>query len=248
MGKKINHRATQAQNQQAIARRRRAEEEKKKAWWEAHTRHVVIAVVVAVVLLIAGIVGYNLYVDSKLPAKIRDISAIEDSWIVIDTDSTVSKRYHHPASFTLPEGYTKSEFTTSSDGVQRDFHCNADSEDALVETFFISAANGLNAETYIQRVIANAPNALADETTKVARAEPLKGVIAGKDANYLYMTYENGDGTSAYSCLFVAYDAPSDVVVYSVLSSRDAAPDAVPGVDALLAEAETLLAGLTIVK
>lgn len=247
MGKKINHRATQAQNQQAIARRRQAEEAQKKEWWAVHGKQVWIAVIAAVVLVIAGIVVYNLYVDSTLPTRIKDVSTIQDDWLVIDTDNKVSKRYHHPASFTVPQGYTKSDFTTHSDGVQRDFHCNADSEDALVETFFISAASELNAETYIQRVIENAPLAISDENTQVANAEPLKGVIAGRDAHYLYMTYSLDENT-AYSCLFVAYDAPSNVVVYSVLSSRDGAPEAVPGVEALLAEANTLLVGLTIVE
>ncbi|MBQ7848947.1 MAG: hypothetical protein IJ343_04415 [Clostridia bacterium] len=247
MGKKINHRATQAQNQQAIARRRQAEEARKKEWWDMHFKHVLIAVIAAVVLLIAGIVAYNLYTDSLLPARIGNLNDIQEDWLVIDTDNTVRKRYHHPASFTVPEGYTKSDFTTRSDGVQRDFHCNAASEDQLVESFFISAYSELTAEEYIERVIANAPNALSDENMKVANAEPLKGVVAGKDASYLYMTYSRDENT-AYSCLFVAYDAPRDVVVSSVLSSRDSAPDAVPSADALLAEAETLLAGLTIVE
>ena len=247
MGKKINHRATQAQNQQAIAHRRRAEEAQKKEWWALHTRHVIIAAVAAVLLIVLIVIGCNMYIDSTLPKEIRDLSTIQEDWLVFDTDNKVGKRYHHPASFTVPAGYTKSEFTTHSDGVQRDFHCEADSEDALIESFFISAASELNAEEYIQRVIANAPNAISDENTKVANAEPLQGVIAGKDAHYLYMTYSLNENT-AYSCLFVAYDAPKDVVVYAVVSSRYTTPDAVPAVDVLLAEADTLLAGLTIVE
>lgn len=250
MGKKVNRRATQAQNQLAISKRRRAEEARRKAWWDAHLKHVIIGIAAAVAVVLLVVLGWNLYTDSLLPVEIKNLSAVEDNWLVIDTDNTTRTRYHHPASFTMPEGFTKSEFSTYNDGIQRDFYCIADSEDSLVENIYIAAASELNAETYIQRVIDNAPLSLSDENTQVQNAEPLKGVVAGKEATYIYLTYSTGEGenATAYSCVFVAFDAPRNVVVHAVVSSRSGAPEAVPSVDALLAEAETLLAGLTIVE
>ncbi|MGN0793840.1 MAG: hypothetical protein ACI4MG_05125 [Aristaeellaceae bacterium] len=183
----------------------------------------------------------------SLPAEILDLSAIEEDWIVIDTDSSVGKRYHHPASFTVPEGYTRSEYRTFNDGVQQNFYIEADSGDAVVASLNVFAAANWSAKQYIQRVEDMRDSALNKGST-VRIGEPFSATVAGRKAECIYLAYTaQVDGeTKAYGCLFVGFDAPCNVCVYAALTGAYTEPESIQSVETLLAEADTLLSGLTI--
>lgn len=246
---KINPRATQARNRKAVATRKAAEEAQRKAWWDANGKKLLIAAIAAVVILAAVIIGVNISRENALPKEIGSIAEIQDNWLVIDVDPKVGKRYHHPASFDIPQGYSKAEFTKYNDGVARDFYLQADDENAAVSTIYVDAAASLTASEYIQRLLDTNVGALSENTTTQA-GEPFQATIAGKQAECLYMVYTVGTGedAQAFGCLFTGFDAPSNVSVLATVNGAYATPDTVQSVEALLAEAETLLAGLTIVE
>lgn len=223
--------------QKAAAERRHAKEMKQMK---------VMLILCAAIIAVAGI--WMLVKNTvSLPAEIRDLSAIEEDWIVIDTDSSVGKRYHHPASFTVPEGYTRSEHRTFNDGVQQDFLLNADSGDAVVASMNVFAAANWSAKQYIQRVEDMRDSALNEGST-VRIGEPFSATVAGRKAECIYLAYTaQVDGeTKAYGCLFVGFDAPCNVCVYAALTGSYTEPETIQSVETLLAEADTLLSGLTI--
>lgn len=243
MGKKIQSPAERARIQQAAAERRREKEMKQfKILTTALAAIIAIAAIVALIVHLHGLSG--------LPAEIKDVSTIQDNWIVIDTNNKVSKRYHHPASFDIPAGYTKSDFSLFNDEYERDFYVEADSEDAVVSSVYVCAAPELTAAEYIQRLLDYSGTALNEGTT-VETGEPFSAAIAGKDAQCLYLHYtvtaEDGS-TQAYGCLYTAFNAPKNVCVYASISGAYTTPENVQTAETLLAEAETLLAGLTIVE
>lgn len=232
--------ADRARIQQAAAERRHAKEMKQ----------FIILIIITVVLIAALFIGSAVKNMVTLPVELKDLSSIQDNWIVIDTNNRVSKRYHHPASFDIPAGYTKSEFTLFNDDYQQDFFVEADSDDALVDSVYVCAAAELTAEEYIQRLAENS-SAMLNAGTTVETGEPFNATVAGKEASCLYLRYtvtaEDGS-TQAYGCLFTAFNVPRNVCVYASISGAYTTPENVQTVETLLSEAETLLAGLTLVK
>lgn len=231
--------ADRARVRQNAAQRRQDKEMK-----QYITLLIVLGCIVAAVILFFAIRS-----AVTTPSEIRNLNAIEDSWVVIDTDKRTSTHYHHPASFDVPAGYVQSDFSTFNDGVQKDFFVEAEDAQALVESIYVSAAPELTAEAYIQRLIEFSPSSLTEGTTAEV-GEPFTATIAGKEARCLYLRYTAAaDGEEkCYGCLFTAYDAPRNVCVYASLSGGYTTADNIQTAEQLLAEAETLLAGLTIVR
>lgn len=245
MAKHFNPRATRARNTRAANERARAEDAQRKAWWAAHGKHVLIAVIAVIALIVAVLLIRHFVEESALPVEIRNTSAIQDNWLVIDTDNKLSKRYHHPASFDIPEGYEKGEFTKYNDGVARDFYLVATDPEAAVSLVYVDAAPELTAEEYIQRSIDMRENALNTGTT-VTVGEKFTATIAGEEAHCLYLRFSTTQGD--YGCLLCAFDAPRNVCVTATISGNYTTPENVQTADQLLTEAQTLLAGLTIVR
>lgn len=206
---------------------------------------VFYTLVIITVAIIAVVVLTTLIRNAvTTPAEIRDLSAIEANWIVIDTDNKVSKHYHHPASFDIPAGYTKGDFTKYRDGVAQDFYLVADDPAAMVANLYVDAAPELTAEGYIQRSIEMRENALNPGST-VTVGEPFTATIAGEKAQCLYLRFTTEQGE--YGCLLCGFDAPRNVCVTAILSGAYVTDGNVQTAEDLLAQAQTLLAGLTII-
>ena len=239
MGKKGNTPAERERIRQAAAERR-AEKENK--------QFKVLVIALVCVVAVAALIWI---VNGALtnPAEIDDLNEIQDNWVVIDTDKSVSKRYHHPADFDVPAGYTLDEFNTANDKYLRSFLVKADSEDAPVEMVHVSAQAEWTPDEYIQNVIANSVIILNPDFTCEA-GEPFTATIAGDEARCVYLKYAGtleGEPT-AYGCLYMGFDAPKNVCVYAVVSGAYTTPENVQTADALVAEAQTLLSGLHIIK
>lgn len=227
----------------ADRKRIRQNAEARKAARENRLYYILIAITLVVVafIFITPVVKDFF----TLPAEIRDLSAIEPDWLVIDTDRNLPKRYHHPASLTIPEGYVKGDFSKYRDGVAQDFYLVSTDENAPVSSIHVDASANLTAEAYIQRSIGMYTSALT-EGSSVTMGEPFTATIAGEEAQCIYMVFSTPNGS--YSCLFCGFDAPRNVCVTAVINGSYTTADAVLTQDAFLAQAQTLLAGLTIVR
>jgi len=232
--------ADRARIQQAAAERRQEKEMKQ-------FKILLIATVVLIAVIFVALAVKNM---ATLPSEIRDTSKIQDNWIVIDADPKVAKRYHHPATYDIPAGFSRTEFSLFNDEHEQDVHIEADAENSVVDSVYICAAAELTAKDYVQRLVDYSGAALNPGTT-VETSEPFTATIAGKEAHCLYLHYtvtaEDGS-TQAYGCLYTAFDAPRNVCVYASVSGSYTTPENVQTVETLLSEAETLLAGLTLVK
>ena len=213
---------------------------------KARENKVFYILVIITVAIVAVIALSNVVRDAlTLPSEIRDLSLIQDNWLVIDTDSRVSKRYHHPASFDIPAGYSQGDFTKYNDGVARDFYLVADAPEAAVSLLYVDAAPNLTAAEYIQRSIDMHGSALT-EGASASLGEPFTATVAGEQAQCLYVVFNTPEG--AYGCLLLGFDAPRSVCVTAILSGAYTTPENVQTQEQLLAEAQTLLAGLRIEK
>lgn len=250
MGKKNLSPAERERIRQEAAQRKQAKENR--------TMYILCAITAAILLAVIVIPRiYEAINDARtLPVEIRNLDDIQADWLVIDTDNKVSKRYHHPASFTFPEGYAQIEqefgetgekrlYSKYNDGVARDFFLTALDETASVSNVYVDAASELTAANYIQRCLEMYGNALNEGTSIAQVGEPFTATIADKEAHCLYLHYSEAKGD--YGVLFCAFDAPRNVCVYTHLTGAYTTPDAVQTQEQLLAEAQTLLAGLTII-
>ena len=222
---------------------------------ENRTMYILCAI--TLVILLAVIVIPRIYDAVTLPVEISDLDDIQANWVVIDTNSKVSKRYHHPASFDFPQGYGEVEqafgttgekrvYSKYNDGVARDFFLTALDETASVNNIYVDAAASLTAEAYIARCLELRSSALNEGTSVTLVSEPFSATIAGKEAQCLYLRYSEAKGD--YGVLICAFDAPRNVCVYAQLTGAYTGPETVQTQEELLAQAQTLLAGLTIVE
>lgn len=194
----------------------------------------------AVVLLYRPVVNFF-----TLPAEIHNLSSIQDDWVVIDADNTTGTLYHHPATFPAPEGYTLSSFYTSEELVTQDIYLVADDPEADVAIIYVFAAPELTAQENIARYREMYGDAL-NAGDSVVLGEPFTATIAGEKALCIYMRYSTAVGD--YGCLVCSFDAPRNVCVTASLSGKYAEAGQAQTQEELLAQAQTLLADLTIVK
>lgn len=239
MGKKAQSPAERARIRKAAAERRQAKEVRQM------TALIISLLVITAVIVLVVVVKNAI----TLPAKIANLDAIQDNWIVIDADASTGTRYHQPATFVTPEGYVQSETTTFEDDILQSIQVTAESEDAVVSGVNVFGGVGWTAEEFIQRAAELSPSALNEGVT-VTVGEPFAATIAGKDGHcvYLHYTDSTAEGAQDYGCLYVAFDTSSDIFVYAVLSGAYTTLENVQTTETLLAEAETLLAGLTLHK
>ena len=231
---------TNAQRVRQEAAQRRQDQENK-------TFYTLVAVTLALVVVIGGgIFLFRTVRDAAtLPTKIRNTSRIQDDWIVIDADNTTGVRYHHPASFTIPQGYTQGSFYTTDGTPAQDFYITADDGNAAVASVYVYGAPELTAEENIQRIIELHSDALTEGTSDMV-GDAFTAEIAGETAQCIYLHYTTDQGD--YGCLICNFDAPRNVCVTAILSGAYTTPENVQTQEQLLTEAQTLLAGLTIIR
>ncbi len=166
---------------------------------------------------------------------------VQPGWLVIDVDSSVHRHYVHPATFTIPKGFSRGEFTKYVDGVAQDFYLIADDEAAPVANIYVDAVSGVTSKELIQRYI-SLSDTLPDTPSIGA---PFTAEVAGETAACLYMHYseERGD----YGVLVCFFDAQGDICVNALLTGAYTTPENVQTQEELLEQARTLLAGLTII-
>lgn len=202
----------------------------------------VAAVVVLVILWLAC--KWFIGPDGSIPNFFGHLVGVEENWLIIDTAATNDDpRYHHLADFDIPEGYKKDDFTVFTDGIQQDFYCTPVEEGGVICDFYIAAAKNMTGATYLDTLLSYQSHQTA--------SEPRQAVIAGKDVNYVYMTFDESDTDGegmAFSCLCIYIDTPQGSAVSAMINSYTVPAEEMPDEAALLAEAEYILSGLTVLK
>lgn len=219
---------------------------KAKAWLQDHRKQVAVgAAIAAVALVILWLVcKWFIGPDGSIPNFFGHLVGTEDNWLIIDTaDTNADPRYRHLADYDIPEGYKKDEFTVFTDDIQQDFYCKPVEKGGVICDFYIAAAKNMTGATYLDTL-------LSYQTHKTA-TEPKQAVIAGKDTTYVYMTFDESDTDGegmGFSCLCIYMDTPQGSAVSAMVNSYTVPVEEMPDEATLLAEAEYILSGLTLVK
>lgn len=219
---------------------------KAKSWLAGNKKlATTIAVAAAVVIVLVWLLcKWFVGPGGSIPNFFGHLVGVQDNWLIIDTaDKNADPRYHHLADFDIPEGYKKDNFTVFTDGIQQDFYCTPVEKGGLICDFYISAPKNTTGKAYLDLL-------LSYQTHKTA-SEPKTAVIAGKNVDYVYMNFDESDTDGegmGFSCLCIYMDTKQGSCVSAMINSYTVPEAEMPGEAELLAEAEYILAGLTLVK
>lgn len=250
MGDQKNFRSEQSRKNYEKSERQRAAAAKRKAlraqkadatgkaaaWLKANpVKAAVIAA--ALVLMIAA-----LWLGVK--AVTNPLAGKQDNWLILDVSSSSNDpSYRHLADFEIPEGYTRDDYSLYKDGVQQDFFCIADDETRVVQDVYVSGAKGIVAADYPAAVLAYGIHKEA--------GEPRMLTINGQVCSAIYLVSDesewSGEGMAIAHMSFY-FDAGANACVSATFRSGTMPFEQLPDEAAMLAEAEAILAGLTLVK
>lgn len=198
-------------------------------------KKLVITVIIAAVIIAALWLGVRAATD---PLKGK-----QDNWLIIDVSAGSNPNYQHLADFEIPAGYTRNDYSLYKDGAQQDFSCIADDETLVVQDVYITGAKGIVASEYPATVLAYGIHKEA--------GEPRTLTINGVECSALYLISDesewDGEGMAIANMSFY-FDTGWDACVTATFRSGTMLFDQLPDEAAMLAEAEAILAGLTLIK
>lgn len=198
-------------------------------------KKLVITVIIAAVIIAALWLGVRAATD---PLKGK-----QDNWLIIDVSVGSNPNYQHLADFEIPAGYTRDDYSLYKDGVQQDFFCIAEDETRTVQDVYVTGAKGIVASEYPATVLAYGIHKEA--------GEPRTLTINGVECSALYLVSDesewSGEGM-AIAHLSFYFDTGKNACVSANFRSGTMLFDQLPDEAAMLAEAEAILAGLTLIK
>ena len=232
----------QAERQRTQAKKRKALNTKMaemsndaKTWVKQYPRKALAAVVIVVAVIALAAVIVNAVTD---PLKGK-----QDNWLIMNVSSTTNADYRHLADFDIPEGFTLDDYSTYSDETTQDFFCIADDKNALVQDVYISGSKALRAADF--------PATILSYGFHKAAGEPRQLTVAGKDCYALYLVTDEseyyGEGMTLAHMSFY-FDTAENACVTATFRSDMMPFEQLPDEATMLAEAERILANLTLVK
>lgn len=207
------------------------------AWLKQNRKTALIAAAAVIAVIVAATV---------LAGALNDpLRGRQDNWLIIDTAaSSKEHRYEHLADFTVPAGYTQGEYSLYKDDAnQQDFFCIADDSASPVQDVYVTGAKGVAAADYPAAVLAYGIHKEA--------GEPRRLTINGQACSAIYLISDesewSGEGMAIAHMSFY-FDAGANACVSATFRSGTMPFEQLPDEATMLAEAETILAGLTLVK
>ncbi len=230
-----------------VSIRKKKEEEqklqKRRAFYQKHKKQL-IAGGAALLALIVGVwlaVDYFYAPAGSLRMFMGNLVGVEQDWLVRNLGTSRSPRYYKFGEFTPLEGYAdqSADNNFSSDKKEQSFYYAAEDEAATVQRVYVSGVKEKTGEEMIETLLTSG--------TYTETGEAKTGALAGIPVRYLYTIQENTEPAGTYTAALVVYaDTVQHSSVLVNLFSGKAAKDALPGEDAMVAEAEEILAHLTL--
>ncbi len=248
--KKINHRAEQARRRNAERAAQRQKAAQRQAFWAQHKKPIIISAVAAVAAIVLIFLGCKLFIGpgGSIPNFFGTLRGVQDNWIVTNTGTTSSPRYYKMGEYDAPQGYTLDpDYNVSSDKLNQSLYFNADSQDAVISTIYLSGVKDVSAAEQLDKVL--------DYGMYQESSGPLSGTLGGHEASYAYFLYSTTENApedasleelEGYAGLCVYIDTVQDSCVLVMLNSATASLADAPSQETLLAAAEELVARLTI--
>lgn len=209
---------------------------KAKAWLADHKKLAAAIAAAAVLVLVLVWLGGKALLD-----PLRDK---QDNWLILDVSaSSKNHDYQHLADFEIPAGFTRDDYSLYTDGVQQDFFCIADDEGSLIRDVYVTGAKGIRAADYPATILAYGMHKEA--------GEPRTLTIGGHECSAIYLVSDesewSGEGMAIAHMSFY-FQAGENACVSATFRSDTMAYEQLPDEAAMQAEAERILAGLTLLK
>ena len=232
-----------AERQRAQARKRKEMQAKTgemndyaKAWLAEHPIQSLLTVSAVAVLM-----TLVMLVSTALTDPLKDR---QDNWLILDVSSDSKKPdYQHLADFNIPEGYVLDSYSLYDDGKQQDFFCTAVDEGAIVQDVYVTGAKGIDAAAY--------PATILSYGIHKEAGEPKALNVGGQACSAVYLISDesewDGEGMAIAHMSFY-FDTPYNACVSATFRSGTMQYDQLPDEATLQAEAEKILANLTLVK
>ena len=235
-----NYEKAEQQRVQAMKRKERQTKQAKsaaqfKGWLKQNPKQALIAtaalVAVIVLVCLVGKVAFD-------PLKGK-----QDNWLILDVSATKSADHQHLANFDIPQGYTKDTYSLYDDGVQQDFFCTANDANAVIQDVYVTGAKGISAAEYPVAVLSYGIHKEAGEVKTLT--------IGGQECSAVYLVSDesewDGEGMAIAHMSFY-FDTPYEACVTATFRSGTMLYEQLPDEATLQAEAEKILANLTLVK
>ncbi len=206
------------------------------AWLKQNPGKAAVIALIAIAVIVLVCMGCKVAFD---PLKGK-----QDNWLILDVSAdSRNPNYQHLADFTIPAGYTRDDYSLYKDGVQQDFFIIADDENAAVQDVYVTGAKGISAAAY--------PAVVLGYGLHKEAGEPRTLTINGQECTAIYLISDesqwSGEGTAIAHMSFY-FDTGKNACVSATFRSGTMDFAQLPDEAAMLAEAEAILAGLTIVK
>ncbi len=256
-------RRARAARQKQLRARKDALKAKSAAWLKSHPQRAALtafAVVAAAVLVWLGC-KWCFGPGGSIPNFFGHLRGVEDTWVVTDLNPRSNQnrnssavdgaprsktpRFFHLATLQPLEGFTHdTDFPAMTHETNQEQHYIANAADGVLESVYVFGIANKTAEKHMS-------DALNTLSISNITGEVVQATIGGFDTHYSYFVYdqekdENGMAAEAYGSLCLCIDTTRDACVMVILNSPVLPKADVPTADALLAEAERVLANLTV--
>lgn len=236
---------------------------KSAAWLKANPKKAALtalAVIAAAVLIYLGC-KWCFGPGGSIPNFFGYLRGVEDTWVVSDlnprsnqnrnssavdgTPRSKTPRYYHLATLEPLDGFTRdADFPAMTNETNQDQHYIANEEDSLLASVYVFGIANKTAEKHMSDI-------LSTLSASNVSGEVVRETIGGFDTHYSYFVYdqdadESGVVAEAYGSLCLCIDTTRDACVLVILNTPNLPKDEVPTADTLLAEAEKVLANLTV--
>ncbi len=202
-----------------------------------------IVVIIGVWLLCKATIGPG----GSIPNFFGNLQGVEDNWIVTNQGTSKSPRYYKMGEFTAPEGYTLDpDYTVTSDPIEHTLYFLADDEKAPVHSIYVSGIRNKTAAEIMDSVGGNVVNATGGTRgdTPIGGHEAVWGITRINDDQN---ATQDSELVIGHAQLTVYVDSIKNASVLVFMNSTSNTPaDEIPSDEVMLAEAEKIVAGLTL--
>lgn len=255
--KKINYAAKEAHRKNVERAKYQEQAKKRKAFLDKYRKQLMIGIPAAVVLIIGIwlICKATIGPGGSIPNFFGNLQGVQENWVVTNQGTTNAPRYYKMGEFTAPEGYTLDpEYNISSDKRDKTFYYTADDENAVIQSIYVAGVKNRSASEMVEMV--SGYSMFAEEPTISAdpvggqKGQWMLGIINDEEITE-EETEENAEEEAELKIGHMQMNLYSESVqnscVLVFMNSKSAVPaEEIPSKEEFLAEAEKILAHLTV--
>ena len=224
---------------------KKAEEKKlaaRKAYWEAHKKQILTigAIAVAAILVLALAIDFLYVPAGSIRSFMGNLIGAKENAIIRELDGN----YYEFATIDTPAGYAPADYGTEmvSDDKETFFYYEAAEEGKAINSIYTIGVKNRKAAEMLEMI--------AGSFEYEAQTENKQVQLGGHDVHYFYSKgVQDETNPDIFAASMTCYiDSVKDSSVLVSLTSAQGLVDELPTEEAMLAEAESIFASLTVNK